>query len=69
MARSVIERAVAAVVEAGKAAGVNAFVEASARRFLDLGCRFVLVGADVDVLARGSEALAARYLAQRPEGS
>ena len=63
-----IERAIVAVTEAGKAAGVNAFAEADARRFLDLGCRFVLVGADVTLLARGSEELAVRYGAGGPGG-
>jgi 4-hydroxy-2-oxoheptanedioate aldolase len=64
-----IEGAVTVVVTTGKAAGVNAFVEARARRYLDLGCRFVLVGADVALLARGSEALAARYADRRPQGT
>ncbi len=56
-----IERAIARIVAGGKAAGVNAFVEQDARRFMDLGARFVLVGADVSLLARGSEDLATRY--------
>jgi 4-hydroxy-2-oxoheptanedioate aldolase len=61
--RAAIERAVTTAAQTGKAVGVNAFVEADARRLLDLGCRFVLVGADVTLLARGSEELAARYRA------
>jgi 4-hydroxy-2-oxoheptanedioate aldolase len=56
-----IERAITTVAAMGKAVGVNAFAEATARRYLELGCRFVLVGADVTLLARGSEELAARY--------
>lgn len=32
------------------------------RLYLDAGAEFVLVGADVALLARGSEALAARFL-------
>ncbi|WP_261567823.1 aldolase/citrate lyase family protein [Frankia gtarii] len=56
-----ITSAVAVVNAAGKAAGVNAFAEPLARRYLSLGVRFILVGADVTLLARGSEELAARY--------
>jgi 4-hydroxy-2-oxoheptanedioate aldolase len=56
-----IDQAITRIVAAGKAAGVNAFAEHDARHFLDLGCRFVLVGADVSLLARGSEDLASRY--------
>jgi 4-hydroxy-2-oxoheptanedioate aldolase len=59
--RAAIEGAITAIAATGKAPGVNAFVEADARRGLELGCRFVLVGADVTLLARGSEDLAARY--------
>jgi 4-hydroxy-2-oxoheptanedioate aldolase len=56
-----IEGAMATVIRLGKAVGVNAFGEARARRYLELGCRFIVVGADVTLLARGSEDLAARY--------
>jgi 4-hydroxy-2-oxoheptanedioate aldolase len=56
-----IEAALATVVEHGKVAGVNAFNEAIARRYLRAGASFVLVGADVVLLARGAEQLAARY--------
>jgi 4-hydroxy-2-oxoheptanedioate aldolase len=59
--RTAIEQAITRIVASGMAAGVNAFAEADARRGLELGCRFVLVGADVTLLARGSEDLAARY--------
>ncbi|MDT5077730.1 MAG: 4-hydroxy-2-oxoheptanedioate aldolase [Mycobacterium sp.] len=58
---STIETALATIVERGKSAGVNAFNEAVARRYLQAGASFVLVGADVAVLARGAEELAARY--------
>ena len=56
-----VEAAIATVVAAGTTVGVNAFAEPLARRYLDLGARLVLVGADVLLLARGSEELAARY--------
>ncbi|WP_371541545.1 aldolase/citrate lyase family protein [Streptomyces sp. NBC_00554] len=56
-----IEQGIGAILGQGKAAGINAFAEPAARRYLRLGCTFVLVGADVTLLARGSEELAARY--------
>lgn len=56
-----VESAIKTVVASGKAAGVNAFAEPLARRYLALGARLVLVGADVTLVARGSEDLAARY--------
>lgn len=56
-----VEKAITTVAGRGLAAGVNAFAEPLARRYLDLGARFVLVGADVVLLARGSEQLATRY--------
>jgi 4-hydroxy-2-oxoheptanedioate aldolase len=56
-----IETALAAIVERGKSAGVNAFNETVARRYLRAGASFVLVGADVALLARGAEELAKRY--------
>jgi 4-hydroxy-2-oxoheptanedioate aldolase len=43
-------------------AGVNAFDETLARRYIAAGARFVLVGADVAILARGSDDLARRYV-------
>lgn len=58
---STIENALATIVEHGKAAGVNAFNEEVARRYLAAGANFVLVGADVALLARGAEELAKRY--------
>jgi len=54
-------RAFDAVRSAGKPVGVNAFDPVAARNYLDAGARFLLVGADVALLARGSEALAAAY--------
>lgn len=54
-------RAFAAVQAAGTPVGVNAFDPAVAQGYLDAGAEFVLVGADVALLARGSEALASRF--------
>lgn len=61
-----VERAFEAVRSAGKPVGVNAFDPAVAARYLAAGASFVLVGADVSLLARGSEALAARFI---PDGN
>ncbi|MCP2635064.1 aldolase/citrate lyase family protein [Microbacterium sp. HD4P20] len=55
-----------AVRAAGKPVGVNAFDPAAADAYLDAGASFILVGADVALLARGSEALAARFIPARP---
>lgn len=54
-----------AVKRAGKPVGVNAFDPKMARAYLAAGADFIAVGADVTVLARGSEALAAA----EPSGS
>lgn len=51
-----------AVRGAGKPVGVNAFDPAVARSYLEAGASFVLVGADVALLARGSEALADTWI-------
>ena len=60
--RAAVEHCIAAAATAGKPAGVNAFNKDTARAYLDAGAAFVLVGADVALLARGSEALAAEYV-------
>jgi 4-hydroxy-2-oxoheptanedioate aldolase len=57
-----VEKAITTIVSCGKAAGVNAFGEELARRYLAAGARFILVGADLTLLARGSEELARRYI-------
>jgi 4-hydroxy-2-oxoheptanedioate aldolase len=61
---SAVRRTFAAVRAAGKPVGVNAFDPAVAQSYVDLGASFVLVGADVGLLARGSEALAERWVAR-----
>lgn len=60
--RAAVEHCLAAAQQAGKPAGVNAFNPDTARHYLDSGARFILVGADVALLARGSEALAASFV-------
>lgn len=55
----------AAARDADTPVGVNAFDPAVAEAYLDAGADFVAVGADVALLARASEALAARFVSPR----
>ncbi|MFZ3453546.1 HpcH/HpaI aldolase family protein [Arthrobacter sp. 7Tela_A1] len=64
-----VERCIAVAKDLGVPVGVNAFAEATARRYLDAGVDFILVGADVALLARASEALAAKYLPSDEDGA
>jgi 4-hydroxy-2-oxoheptanedioate aldolase len=57
-----VERCIAAGRKLGVPVGVNAFTPSTAERYLGAGVSFVLVGADVSLLARGSEALADRFI-------
>nr|WP_234407428.1 aldolase/citrate lyase family protein [Microterricola viridarii] len=57
-----VEHCIRVATELGKPVGVNAFAPATADRYLAAGADFVSVGADVALLARSSEALAARYI-------
>lgn len=56
-----IEQALTIISSMGVGAGVNAFNESIARRYLAAGAGFVLVGADAALIARGAEQLANRY--------
>lgn len=58
---SAIETALATIASHGRSAGVNAFNDSVARRYVRAGASFVLVGADVALLARGAEELAAKF--------
>ncbi len=57
-----VETCIAAAKRLGVKVGLNAFAPELARRYLAAGADFVLVGADVQLLAKGSDALAATYL-------
>jgi len=57
----VIDEAIRRIRKAGKAPGILTGVEADAKRWLECGGLFVAVGADTGVLARGTEALAAKF--------
>jgi 4-hydroxy-2-oxoheptanedioate aldolase len=57
----VIDDAIARIAKAGKAPGILTSSEENARRWLKLGALFVAVGSDVGVLARGTDALVAKF--------
>jgi 4-hydroxy-2-oxoheptanedioate aldolase len=59
--QAAIDDAIARILAAGKAPGILAVDEAMARRYIDLGVRFVAVGVDATILARALRALAARF--------
>jgi 4-hydroxy-2-oxoheptanedioate aldolase len=56
-----IEEAMRRIRKTGKAAGFLSPVEADAKRMIAAGSNFCAVGADVGLLARGAEALRARF--------
>jgi 4-hydroxy-2-oxoheptanedioate aldolase len=56
-----IEEALRRIRKTGKAPGILTTNEEQAKRQLGLGALFVAVGADVGILARGAEALAAKF--------
>lgn len=56
-----IDDAIRRIRAAGKAPGILTPSEADARHWLQCGALFVAVGADVGILARGAEALAAKF--------
>jgi 4-hydroxy-2-oxoheptanedioate aldolase len=56
-----IEKAARSIQDAGKAPGILTTVEADARKYIDLGYRFVAVGTDIGLLAKNADALAASF--------
>jgi 4-hydroxy-2-oxoheptanedioate aldolase len=56
-----IDQAIVRIVKTGKAAGILTASEENARRWLKFGATFVAVGSDVGVLARGADALVAKF--------
>lgn len=59
--KPLIDDAIRRIRKAGKAPGILTPSEADARHWLECGALFVAVGADVGILARGAEALAAKF--------
>jgi 4-hydroxy-2-oxoheptanedioate aldolase len=61
--KPLIDDAIRRIRKAGKAPGILTPNEADARHWLQCGTLFCAVGADVGILARGAEALAAKFKA------
>jgi 4-hydroxy-2-oxoheptanedioate aldolase len=59
--KPLIDDAIRRIRKCGKAPGILTPNEADARHWLACGALFVAVGADVGILARGAEALAAKF--------
>ncbi|HZM37043.1 MAG TPA: HpcH/HpaI aldolase/citrate lyase family protein [Burkholderiales bacterium] len=59
--KPLIDDAIRRIRKCGKAPGILTPSEPDARHWLACGALFVAVGADVGILARGAEALAAKY--------
>jgi 4-hydroxy-2-oxoheptanedioate aldolase len=64
-----IEKAIAAILAANKAAGILSADEALARRYLQLGATFVAVGTDVSLLGKGATNLANRFAQTNKEAA
>ena len=58
-----IEDAIGRIQACGKAAGILTGDETLAKRYVELGCLFVAVGADQNVLRDGAQALVQRFKA------
>ena len=59
--KPLIDQAIRRIRKCGSAPGILTPSEADARHWLECGALFVAVGADVGILARGAEALAAKF--------
>lgn len=59
--KPLIDAAIRRIRKCGKAPGILTPNEADARHWLECGALFVAVGADIGILARGAESLAARF--------
>ena len=59
--KPLIDEAIRRIRRCGRAPGILTPNEADARHWLECGALFVAVGADVGILARGADALAAKF--------
>jgi 4-hydroxy-2-oxoheptanedioate aldolase len=59
--QAAIEDAISRIQKAGKAAGILSADQTLARRYLELGAKFVAVGVDTTVLMRGLQTLASAF--------
>lgn len=64
--RAAIEHAFSRILAAGKAPGVLSVDEALARRYIELGARFVAVGVEATMLAQAARALAGNFRSAGP---
>ncbi|VTU17971.1 aldolase/citrate lyase family protein [Variovorax sp. RA8] len=64
--RSAIDDAIRCIRAKGKAPGILMLDEVRARECLELGALFVAVAMDLQILARGAEAAAARFASRKP---
>ncbi|TBW59543.1 4-hydroxy-2-oxoheptanedioate aldolase [Marinobacter halodurans] len=62
--QTAIEDAILRIRGAGKAAGILSADEALARRYIELGAKFVAVGVDTSLLMKALKSLAARFLGE-----
>ncbi|MFF2486163.1 HpcH/HpaI aldolase/citrate lyase family protein [Microbacterium sp. NPDC058062] len=67
--QGVVREVIEASVQGGTACGVNAFDPAVASAYLDQGVRFILVDADVSLLARSTERLASAWCSSPDSGT
>lgn len=59
--QTAIENAIVRIRSAGRAAGILTADEAQARRYLSLGCTFVAVGLDANLMTRATQDLASKF--------
>lgn len=64
--RQIISQAIERIVAAGKAPGILTVDETLARRYMELGARFVAVGVEATLLAQATRALAAHFKSAQP---
>jgi 4-hydroxy-2-oxoheptanedioate aldolase len=56
-----IKDAIVRILACGQQAGILVGDESLTRQYIEMGCTYVAVGSDVGILARGAEALAAKF--------
>jgi 4-hydroxy-2-oxoheptanedioate aldolase len=64
--QAAIEDAIARIQKAGKAAGILSADQTLARRYLELGAKFVAVGVDTSLLMRSLQTLASAFKGTPP---
>ena len=65
--KDAIEAGIRAIASAGKAPGILCADEALARRYIEVGARFVAVGVDTSLLVKSATALAKRFAGDAAE--